>query len=302
MRHWQALRLTTMKLTANVQASMSLVLVLAAALLATAAGSPLPTCSCTKKLSKTPCVEGKTFGCLHDGTMWAVGCRGTFTCNGVKGVECSVDTPDPPRNHTCKCRSAPPPPPPPPARPEPAQPVIAAGFFTSNIFWPYEQAEDGTIFACTYLPTLVTANHTRLIAHGSCSTGKGCDGFHAVRPASPTEERRKGGQEERRKGGQEERRKGGIQRRKGGKEKEGANGLGANPIVEGMICQKHSDDGGRTWTPIRVVARGVMTGQIVWDDVHKVLLMQYSTVPPSKTNGSPGNGVVLEYRSSDLGA
>ena len=126
-------------------------LIFAAALLAagTAAGSPPPTCSCTKQLSKSPCVEGKTFGCLHDGTMWAaVGCRGMFTCNGIKGVECSVDT-DPPRNHTCKCRSAAPPTPPPPAKPEPAQPVIAAGFFTSNIFWPFEKAEDGTVFACS---------------------------------------------------------------------------------------------------------------------------------------------------------
>ena len=78
-------------------------------------------------------------------------------------------------------------------------------------------------------------------------------------------------------------------------------GVGDNPIFEGKICQKHSDDGGRTWSHIRLVARGVSTGQIVWDDVNKVLIMHYSTVPPTKTNQSPGNGVTFEYRSSDLG-
>jgi hypothetical protein len=257
----------------------AMALVFAAVLLLAAAGAAAgsPTCSCTKQLStKTPCVEGQTFGCLHDGTMWAVGCRGMFTCDGVKGVECSVDTPDPPRNHTCMCRPAPSPTPPPPAKPEPAQPVIAAGFFTSNIFWPFERAEDGMVFACSYLPTLVTANHTRLIAHASCATNRRyCDGFHVD-----------------------------ASRSHAGHVGVGVGvgvGDGDNPIIEGKICQKHSDDGGRTWSPIRLVARGVMTGQIVWDDVRKVLIMHYATVIPTKTNQSPGNGVTLEYRSSDLG-
>jgi hypothetical protein len=77
------------------------------------------TCACTKRLStKAACVEGKTFGCLPDGTMWAVGCRGMFTCDGVEGVRCDVNTPDPPRNHTCKCVASPSPPPhPPPSGP-----------------------------------------------------------------------------------------------------------------------------------------------------------------------------------------
>ena len=83
---------------------------------AAAGGPPPPTCSCTEQLSISPCVEGESFGCIHDGTMWvAVGCRGVFTCNGITGVECSVDT-DPPRNHSCKCRSAPSPSPAPPLR------------------------------------------------------------------------------------------------------------------------------------------------------------------------------------------
>lgn len=204
-----------------------------------------------------------------------------FTCNGIKGVECTWSGgPGQGRNHTCKCRPhqpapAPGPAPgPPPAKPEPAQPVIAAGFFTSNIFWPFEKAADGTVIACSYLPTLVTANHTRLIAHASCATNRRyCDGFHVDASRSHTGHGQVGD---------------GV-------------GDGDNPIIEGKICQKHSDDGGRTWSPIRLVARGVMTGQILWDDVGKVLIMHYSTVIPTKTNQSPGNGVTLEYRSSDLG-
>ena len=328
---------------------MAFALALAAATLLLAAGDAPPpppppprssTCSCTKQLSKSPCVEEVTFGCLHDETVWATaGCRGVFTCNGIAGVECSVDT-NPPRNHTCKCRSAPSPTPP-PAKPEPAQPVIPAGFFSSNIFWPFEQAEDGTVFACTYLPTLVMANHTRLIAHGSCATDpKYCDGFHFQLDSSSRSPK---------------------SFRRGQKEPVGFGldvGEGDNPIYEGKVCQKHSDDGGRTWSPIRLVARGVMTGQcslhdtltplpptsgfelwvnsrrladgvapthfliastlvyadvralrrlvimtgqIVWDDVRKVLLMHYATVTPTATNKSPGDGMVLEYRSDDLG-
>ena len=155
--------------------------------------------------------------------------------------------------------------------------MIAAGFFTSNIFWPYEKAEDGAVFACIYLPTLVMANHTRLIAHGSCATqARYCDGFHV---SAASRSRAYAGR---------------------GKELVGV-GEGDNPIIEGKVCQKHSDDGGRTWSPIRLVARGVMTGQIVWDDIHKVLIMHYSTVAPTKTNLSPSDGLTLEYRSSDLG-
>ncbi len=57
-------------------------------------------------------------------------------------------------------------------------------FTTTSIFWPNETAADGTVFACTYLPTLVLANNTRLIAHGRCYTARQaamsseCSGFH----------------------------------------------------------------------------------------------------------------------------
>ena len=214
---------------------MVFVFTLAAAtlLLGAAAGGspppPPPACSCSKQLSKSPCVEGTTFGCLADAaSMWAAGgCRGVFTCDGVQGVECSVDT-NPPRNHTCRCRPAPSPAPS-PAKPEPPQPSIAAGFETSNIFWPFEQAEDGMIFACTYLPTLVMANHTRLIAHGSCATeARYCDGFHfQMSDALSPPYAGRGGK---------------VLAGGGGG---GGRGVGDNPIYEGKICQKHSDDGGR---------------------------------------------------------
>lgn len=62
------------------------------------------TCACTKRVSKAECIQGKTFGCLPNGSMWAIGCRGIFTCDGVDGVSCNVQMPDPPRNHTCTCQ------------------------------------------------------------------------------------------------------------------------------------------------------------------------------------------------------
>eukprot|EP01048_Picozoa_sp_COSAG05_P010064 COSAG05_NODE_866_length_6876_cov_11.223255_7_plen_276_part_00 len=78
------------------------------AAVAVAVPSPSPVCTCTKQLStKAECIEGKSFGCLPNGSMWAVGCRGMFTCDGVAGVKCDVNMPDPPRNHTCKCRASP---------------------------------------------------------------------------------------------------------------------------------------------------------------------------------------------------
>jgi hypothetical protein len=121
-----------------------------------------------------------------------------------------------------------PPSPPPPAfppKPEPAQPKIAAGFESSNIFWPGETGEDGTVFACTYIPTLVYANHSRLIAHGSCGTSAtDCNGFHLRAQA----------------------RAAAFLQRTGSASSAllGSTATG-NPIAEGKVCQKHSDDGGR---------------------------------------------------------
>ena len=105
--------------------------------------------------------------------------------------------------------------PPPKPRPEPPAPKIAAGFRSSNIFWPGEQDAEGTVFACTYIPTLVFANHSRLIAHGSCSTEPAdCNGFHVADSKA---------------------RVGALVAPLGARE-------GGNPIIRGMVCQKHSDD------------------------------------------------------------
>ena len=166
----------------------------------------------------------------------------------------------------------------PPAHPvgphsAPARPHIAAGFASSNIFWPGDTDANGTVYQCTYIPTLVLANHTRLIAHGSCGTeANSCNGLHLSASARLESGR-------------------GLPR-----------GSPGNPIQEGKICQKHSDDGGVTWSKLRVIARGVDTGQIVWDDLRKELVMHYSTVPQSEAcPDCPGGGAVMVYKSTDLG-
>lgn len=131
----------------------------------------------------------------------------------------------------------------PPVTPKPAppQPAIEAGFYSQNIFWPFEADAEGTVYICIYLPTLVLANHTRLIAHGSCATSASdCNGLHRAAEARALSEPMLGSRSR------------------------------GNPANAGLICQKISDDGGRTWSKIRVVAKGVFTGQIVWDDVRKV--------------------------------
>jgi hypothetical protein len=173
--------------------------------------------------------------------------------------------------------------PPPPhvgPRPEPAQPHIAAGYPTSNIFWPGDTDANGTVYQCAYIPTLVLANHTRLIAHGNCGTeANSCNGLHiqqsrAAAAAATLEA--------------------------------GARGLPpgtpGNPIQEGKICQKHSDDGGKTWSKLRLAVRGVDTGKIVWDDLRKRLVMHYTTQAKSVAcPDCPGGGAVFEYTSTDLG-
>ena len=81
--------------------------------------------SLTKQLSSADCAKDRSFGCSSatNNTMWVKdGCRGVFTCGGVKSVVCNPCNPHPcpaPKNTTysCKCVAgrlpAPPPPPPP---------------------------------------------------------------------------------------------------------------------------------------------------------------------------------------------
>jgi len=144
-------------------------------------------------------------------------------------------------------------------KPAPPQPHIPAGFDTFNVFWPYDADENGTIYPCTYIPTLVLANHSRLIAHGSCALSeKDCNGLHLA---------------------SRERNSNGL--------------LGGNPNGERLLCQKHSDDGGSTWSRLRLVSRESQNGQIVWDDIRKVLVAQW-------TPGVPGVPL-QEHKSYDLG-
>jgi hypothetical protein len=68
-----------------------------------------------QKLSRSDCVEGKSFGCIgsssfSSASVWIDGCRGKFECDGHQ-VTCSINGPG---NHTCMCDGTPPPPPPPP--------------------------------------------------------------------------------------------------------------------------------------------------------------------------------------------
>ena len=119
---------------------------------------------------------------------------------------------------------------------EPPRPHISAGFDTYNVFWPYDTDAHGNVYPCTYLPTIVLANHTRLIAHGSCARkAEHCNGLHA---------------------------------------KHGHH-LSTNPNYEHLLCQKHSDDGGATWSPLRFVSQMSLTGQIVWDNRRKVLVAHW---------------------------
>lgn len=107
-----------------------------------------------------------------------------------------------------------------PPAPKPPQPHIAAGFETYNIFWPYDSDVNGTVYACTYLPTLVMANNTRLIAHGNCALKpSNCNGLHLDMESAHLDSTSR---------------------------------VGTNPNVEGLICQKHSDDGGKTWSRLRL--------------------------------------------------
>ena len=55
----------------------------------------------TKQLSRSKCVEGRTFGCDGE-SMWTQGCRGEFQCNGAP-VTCSVDGPG---KHQCACKGS----------------------------------------------------------------------------------------------------------------------------------------------------------------------------------------------------
>jgi hypothetical protein len=55
---------------------------------------PVPGANCTvtiqTQLSRSACIEGKTFGCFGNGSMWAgpSGCGALFVCDNASGVKC----------------------------------------------------------------------------------------------------------------------------------------------------------------------------------------------------------------------
>lgn len=63
------------------------------------------TISLEKKTSQAACTLGTSFGCNQDYSMWTDnGCRGTFTCDGVKNVDGDQDGSG---RHTFQCNAAP---------------------------------------------------------------------------------------------------------------------------------------------------------------------------------------------------
>ena len=55
-------------------------------------------------------------------------------------------------------------------QPEPAQPHIQTGWYTTNLFWPGEtDVVTNVTYACTYVGQVVQAGD-RLIAFGGCNT------------------------------------------------------------------------------------------------------------------------------------
>ena len=67
--------------------------------------------------------------------------------------------------------------------PEPARPVIQAGWNTTNLFWPGEtDLHTNLTYACTYTGYVVMAEDT-LVAFGACNLDpKSCNGYHALPP------------------------------------------------------------------------------------------------------------------------
>ena len=99
-------------------------------------GAPLATSTCAvqRQISHAECVEGKTFGCNANATMWVDGgCRAVFECDGVSGVDCESN--DDARAE-CKCVA-------PPAqvwvRP------LATGGAAVVLFNPNDAAQDVTV-------------------------------------------------------------------------------------------------------------------------------------------------------------
>ena len=102
-------------------------------------------------------------------------------------------------------------------QPEPAQPHIQAGWYTSNLFWPGEtDALTNTTYACTYVGQVVEAGD-RLIAFGGCNANPAaCNGYHYAIDPHPT-------------------------------------ALASRGDGNTSACIKYSEDSGRSWSRIRMI-------------------------------------------------
>ena len=184
----------------------------------------------------------------------------------------------------CAPQPAPPPAPPSPGTPdcpngpakpcrEPATPVIAAGYASSNLFWPGESDAEGNVYTCTYCPMVTLVNGTRLVAVGGCTPSgcPGCNGIHVSDDA-----------------------KAGWQGRQGWQGSDGSEGsVGAGTTCT-RGCIKHSDDGGKTWSKIRAFTEYSPGGMINYDRVSNTLLLQF---PDSHGQFVRNPGAVLQMAS-----
>ena len=140
--------------------------------------------------------------------------------------------------------------------PEPAKPHIQSGWNTMNLFWPGEtDAVSNVTYACTYTGYVVMAE-TRLVAFGACNENpKSCNGYHALPPSTGSFE---------------------------------------SELLPKSTCMKYSEDGGLTWSQIRMVRtvanESFAAGGLVYDRVSKKIFSHFTS-----------NGTVWQTTSSDRG-
>ena len=71
-------------------------------------GGAACTIELTRQLSGSPCVEGTSYGCNADGTMWVSdSCRAMFTCDGVPDIYCPGFKIPYNETTTCSCSDVP---------------------------------------------------------------------------------------------------------------------------------------------------------------------------------------------------
>ncbi len=127
---------------------------------ATLNGETLATCEIAieKQISGSKCVKGVSFGCNNENkTMWTKdGCRGLFTCDGIRKVLCSVDGPG---THVCPCV---PEPPKPQESPQVWLRPLQKGCGAVVLFNPDDKVGHKLRFNFADMPNLSWNNNTRL--------------------------------------------------------------------------------------------------------------------------------------------